>query len=969
MYPLLDSITLAPPTQPSGEVERGFSRLHAYVAAHAEGTGSAELAELLVHPKVRELLTFVFTYSPFLTRLILLHPLYFAQWCRRGSDSLFSELKTDIQEHAYGSVGEVMKTLRVAKGKVALIIALADIAGFWPLEMVTAAMSDFAENATQIALRFLLSQAHQKQEMQLPYPHTPERESGFFVLAMGKMGARELNYSSDIDLIVLFDRELAVKAGCENPQMFFPKLTRELARILQERTADGYVFRVDLRLRPDPASTPVALSTAGAITYYETVGQNWERAAMIKARPVAGDMEAAFLFLKQITPFIWRKHLDFAAIADIQSIKRQMDARVNSIIDLAGHNIKTGLGGIREIEFFAQIHQLIWGGRVVELRLNGTCRTLEALAEAGRISTELATRLIESYRLFRTIEHRLQMIDDQQTHSLPTTPEALAQLARFCGFGSYEEFETTLMPHLQAVHENFSRSFNGQGSLSNEAGTLSFTGVENNPETVETIRKMGFSNPESISEVIQGWHRGTRRATRTKRARELITELTPSLLKALAATTHPEQAFTHFDTFLARLPAGIQIFSLFQANPHLLDHIAIIMGSAPAMAESLSKNPALLDTILTADFFKEFPARDELFNELANALLLTRDFEDEMDAVRRFKNEKQFQAGVQLLYRKVSADETRHYLSDVAEVCVSALLHRVEIDFAARNGVTQVGSLAVIALGRLGARDLTFGSDVDMVFLYPTPAEGSEDQGQHYNKLCKRFITALSALTPQGRLYEVDTRLRPSGKDGALAVSVAAFDKYFAELAWTFELMALTRARVLSGTTEMRDTVTRMIFNHLTRPRDIPRIAADVLDIRNRVDKEFGTKNPWNLKYVRGGLMDLDFLSQYFILCHAAIHPGIIHPSAGDVFRYMQERKLLEDAVAQTLIDAHTFLNSLFTLLRLCGGSELDEVTAVPGLKAMIAGSMKMPHFGEVRLKLHATLAEVQQQFKAFLNT
>lgn len=948
-FQILESINIPKTAGITQDTERCMSRMEAIARE------DSQLMEILTQPKALSLLHFIFQHSPFLSKLLSLHPALFVNWCNSGSDSLFQQLLEKTRTQRFSSVNELMQQLRIAKREASLLIALADISGLWPLEMVTAAMSDFAERSTQAAVNFLLLQAHNKKEIILPFPGMPERESGFFVLAMGKMGARELNYSSDIDLIVLFDKQKATEAGVENPQQYFPKLTRELSRILQERTGDGYVFRVDLRLRPDPASTPVALSTAGAITYYETVGQNWERAALIKARPVAGDAASAFQFLKQISPFIWRKHLDFAAIADIQSIKRQMDARGGNGIDIAGHNIKVGLGGIREIEFFVQIHQLIWGGRKVELRLSGTCRALETLAECELITTELADKLKESYRLYRTVEHRLQMVEDQQTHTLPKEEALLLKLAQFSGFADYATFQAELLEKLKFVHNNFSTSFCGQGSLGNEDGTLSFTGVENNPETVETIRKMGFKTPDTISEVIQSWHRGARRATRTKRARELITELTPALLKALAATTHPDQAFHNFDVFLSKLPAGIQIFSLFQANPHLLHHIAIIMGSAPAMAESLGKNVNLLDTILTADFFSEFPGKQELFTELSNMLLLTRDFEDEMDAVRRFKSEKQFQAGVQLLHHKVRAHEARHYLSDVAEVCIEAMMHRVEMDFINRNPELKAGELTIVVMGRLGARDLTFGSDIDMIFLFD---DSQHEWSLEYNKLSKRFITSLTALTSQGRLYDADTRLRPSGKDGAIAVSAVAFDNYFTSSAWTFEFMALTRARVLAGKESLQAQVRQIITTQLTRKRDKEKLVADILDLRTRVDKEFGTTNTWNLKYVRGGLMDIDFLSQYFILLHAHEYTDIIHPSARDVFGAMQKHNLLPEAEAKILIDAHSFLNSLFTMLRLCGGSALDEQSTVPGVKAMIAGGLRMPHFGEVRELLRSTLSE-----------
>ncbi len=969
-FPFLDAIHTLPALPRKDASERGFSSLAGKIRQMENTDIAGQWEAITAHPQGKALLDCIFAYSPFLSRLIGQHTAFFIDYCTRGVDACFTELKMSLVTCPSSSTSELMKALRIAKSKASLLIASADLGHIWSLEQVTLAMSEIAELCVHRTVEFLLTQAHKKGDITLPHPENPEQESGLFVLAMGKLGSRALNYSSDIDLIVFFDSDRTTYTGAQNSQKCFSKMAQEMMHILQERTADGYVFRVDLRLRPDPASTPLAMSVAGAITYYETVGQNWERAALIKARPIAGDTEAGYQFLNQIRPFIWRKHLDFAAIEDIQSIKRQMDARTGTTIDLPGHNIKTGIGGIREIEFFAQIHQLIWGGRMPTLRLAGTCKTLKVLAEMGLISAELAEQLSISYRFLRSVEHHLQMIDDQQTHSIPTSPEAIVQLAAFMGF-TEASFMQTLLGHLHFVHEQFSSSFRGKNSLSSDEGKLSFTGVENDPQTLETIRKMGYQNPASVSEIIQAWHHGSRRATRTKRARELITELTPTLLKALAATSQPDQAFIHFDEFLTRLPAGIQLFSLFSANPQLLDLIAIIMGSAPAMAESLSKNPLLLDTLLTADFLDLAWDEESLFNELANILLLTRDFEDEMDAIRRFKNEKQFETGVQLLRQQISLETASQRLSDIAQACIIALLHRVEVELAKKQPELHQGGLAIIALGRLGARTLTFGSDIDLVFIYDTPPAETALTGDHslYNKLCQRFITSLTTLTREGRLYEVDTRLRPSGLDGALAVSVSAFDKYFSEAAWTFEFMALTRARVIAGPPATQQQLNHIINRHLTQPRDPQKLKHDIVELRSKITKEFGSNDPWNLKYAHGGLMDIDFLAQYFILLHAPMHADIITSSTEQAFHTLINKGLIAPETGHELVNSYHFLNALFALLRLCGGGIINETTAPHGLKQLIAKTLDKPDFDTVKTTLITTLASVQKHFKYFIHS
>ncbi|HET6224088.1 MAG TPA: glutamine-synthetase adenylyltransferase, partial [Dongiaceae bacterium] len=506
--------------------------------------------------------------------------------------------------------------MRLARRRVALTVALADITQTWPLERVTAALSDFADLSIGLAARHLLGRAAQAGDILLPSTEDPARDSGLVVIGMGKLGSRELNYSSDIDLIILYDPEKVQYRGSRTVQDFFVRITRDLVRMLQERTDAGYVFRTDLRLRPDPASTPLALSVLAAETYYEGMGQNWERAAMIKARAVAGDQAAGELFLRLLRPFVWRKHLDFAAIQDIHSIKRQIHA-VKGFRDIAvgGHNIKLGRGGIREIEFFAQTQQLIWGGRNADLRQAGTCAAIQALVEAGRVQPQTAEELVAAYRFLRHVEHRLQMIDDRQTQTLPAAGPELDALTRFAGFASTDAFAEELMRHLGNVEDHYAELFEEAPSLGGP-GSLVFTGKENDPETVATLGRMGFADGASTSNIVRGWHHGRYRAMRSTRARELLTEIMPRLLEALARTSSPDTAFARFDEFLRRLPAGVQLFSLLHANPGLLDLIAEIMGSAPRLAEYLSRNAGLLEAVLVRGFFDPPPPPAGLARDL-----------------------------------------------------------------------------------------------------------------------------------------------------------------------------------------------------------------------------------------------------------------------------------------------------------------------------------------------------------------
>ena len=933
------------------------------------------------------------SHSPFLSRLLLLHPQILQHLQEHGADIVYADFCAELKELAKQDFEQktLMKELRLAKGRLALLTALCDIAEIWQVEQVTNALSDFAESCLKIAIDFILSSAQKRGEIALYSPSPlvgagrgggykfnsktpppsplPQEEGGYYggngliVLGMGKLGGRELNYSSDIDLILFYEANKIGYIGRHNEQHFMNKLAHELVLIMQERTADGYVFRTDLRLRPDPASTPPAVSVDAAYAYYESVGQNWERAAMIKARPVAGDIEAGERFLKSLTPFMWRRNLDFAAINDIHSIKRQMDSRQNPHIQAKGHNVKLGLGGIREIEFFVQINQLIWGGREAKLRIRATCFALDALTDFGLVDELKKNTLYNSYRYLRKLEHRIQMVADEQTHSLPNTDLELQNISRFMGYKQLNDFEEELLRTLHIVHDIYVNSFRSGDELSDN-GNLVFTGVSHDEATLATIRDMGYKNAEIVSEIIMGWHHGSRRSTRTKRARELLTEMTPTLLKRLAETANPDTAFLKFNEFLYNLPASVQLFSLFQINPQLLTLIADIMGNAPSLAESLSKNPELLDAVLYADFYNILPTTANLQQQLQEKMNDANDaqgwdFEEKMDKLREFRNEKQFQAGVQLLKQMIDARQASEFLSNLAELMVKQALALVMAEFEKTYGKIAGSRFAIITLGKLGSREMTFSSDIDLVFVYDTPDFEAFSDGEkqftasvYYNRFAQRLLNALSAMGRYSRLYEVDTRLRPSGKQGLMAVSVQALHHYFEELAWTFEYMAFTKARVFAGDETLNKELEEFICKQISKKRDAVKLLHDVTDMRNRMEKEQSSTNIWDIKLVRGGLTDIDFIAQYLLLLHACDIKSVHSGSAADIFIMLKNENLLNAKIADDLLEANQFLGQIFNMLRLCCDKVFDEQTAPDGLKKLLVKSVNAESFEQLKSKL-----------------
>jgi [glutamine synthetase] adenylyltransferase / [glutamine synthetase]-adenylyl-L-tyrosine phosphorylase len=902
------------------------------------GTGANAEAKAALNwsrsPPGKKLLAAIFGNSPYLGGLAVQEWEFLTRVVEAGPDPWYDKITAAVEDPVdrNESMMALMRRLRLAKRRVALLAAVAELAQMWSLEQQTASLSRFADAAIGAALRFLLREAAQRNVIGLRDPHDPEQDSGLIVLGMGKLGAQELNYSSDIDLIVFFDPAKSQVTGRDGAPSFYNRLVRDFVRILEERTAEGYVFRTDLRLRPDPASTPPAVSVPAAMTYYETVGQNWERAALIKARPVAGDRVAGERFLRGLTPYIWRKHLDFAAIQDIHSIKRQINAYHGiGQIAIEGHNIKIGRGGIREIEFFAQTQQLIWGGRLPELRVRATCEALRRLADTDRIDPAVAAELIADYRFLRRLEHRLQMVDDAQTHRLPTDSDGIAHVATFFGYQSSDRFAADLTTHLGSVERHYAALFEQAPSLA-EPGNLVFTGAEDDPETLTTLSALGFARPSTVAALVRAWHHGRMRATRSQRAREILTELVPQLLRIFGATSHPDEALRRLDQFLSRLAAGVQLFSLFQANPGLLALVADIMAGSPGLAEQLAQRPALLDAVLTREFLSAPPGRPRLAADLQRVLSTATDFADQLDALRRWAGERRFQVGVQLLRRTIDGAAAGQALADIAETALQALLSAVEKDFARHHGQVGEGSFAIIGMGRLGSREMTLASDLDLILIYDAPSGTTASDGPrplpistYYMRLSQRLIGALTAPTAEGVLYQVDMRLRPSGSSGPIASSLASFDRYQRETAWTWEHMALTRARPVAGETGLCRRIVVTIDAVLCLPRDPRRLVADVADMRRRIAAEHPRPSPWELKYRRGGLIDVEFIAQYLLLREAAQEPQILRHGAADALRVLGIAGILAPMAARQLGAAIELLRQVHAVLSLVGESAEPE--------------------------------------------
>ncbi len=757
-------------------------------------------------------------------------------------DALLTEAKS-------ASVAAPGPELRQLKGRMALLVALMDLGGVWDLETVTQALSDFADAACQTALTSALVTQVARGAIPGQAPQDVASGAGMFVLAMGKMGAGELNYSSDIDLICLFDNTRFGRADLSAARAGFVKATRQMVRSLSDVTSDGYVFRTDLRLRPNPAVTPICLSMETAAQYYESVGRGWERAAFIKARVVAGDIAAGQRFLRRLNPFVWRKHLDFAAVEDTQQMQHAIRDHkgLKGPITLPGHDVKLGRGGIREIEFFAQTRQLIAGGRDPDLRPRGTVSALQALQRKGWIPSETARDLSDHYRFLRTLEHRIQMLRDTQTHAIPRQPEDFARLAALMG-----EEATTLsakvFDHLTSVH----------------AMTEAFFAPT--PRSVEVPATRVISR-----DVLDRWL--ALPALRSHRAKAILDRLRPTLEARLTEAARPEQALAAFEAFLAGLPAGVQILSLFEANPHVIDLVLDVVTISPDLATYLARNASVLDSVIDGGFFAPWPDRDALLHGLQTHLLtFGHDYETQLDAARAWQKDLHFRIGVHLVRGLVDPSQAGRQYAELARTVLKGVWPLVVKDFARRHGPEPGRGAIILGLGALGAGAMHARSDLDLIVVYD--ADGEEmSQGSkplasrtYYARLTQALITALQAPMSQGRLYDVDMRLRPSGNKGPVATSLQSFEAYQRQEAWSWEHLALTRAAPLAGPDELMTEVEMFCASVIAAERAPESLARDVVILRERIASAKAPVNWLDVKVGPGSMQDIELTAQTGIL-------------------------------------------------------------------------------------------------------
>ena len=968
-------ISRAPdPTLSAGDVGEAF--LQDWLEEIAQTPAGKTIKHLSAEqPLLHTLIAALARGSPYLWDLLEASPDRFAELLEQDPERRLEAILSDTRSvvTAAHDDAEAMRLLRQMKADGALLIAITDLGGVWPITQLIEAQTRLADTAVDAAVRYLLMDPRIRGKLRGAEPPNPAR-SGYIVLAMGKMGANELNYSSDIDLIVFYD-PAAIAAGTE-PAAVYVRLTRRLVKLLQERTVDGYVFRMDLRLRPDPSSTQIAISMPAALDYYESRGQNWERAALIKARPCAGDLEAAERLLTDLSPFIWRKYLDFASVADVHAMKRQIHAyRGHEEIAVEGHNIKLGRGGIREIEFFVQTQQLIAGGRHPELRTRPTLTTLDALRQGGWIDAGAHADLSSAYCFLRAIENRLQMVADEQTHTLPADRDQLERFARFAGFSGRDQLAEALLVHLRNVQRHYGSLFEHALPAGGAPAELNFPPDADDRETLDRLAAMGFREPLQTSALVRRWNTSAYGSLRGSFAREQLGQIIPFLLYHFASSPNADDAVVAFDRFLAGLHGGGRLFSLLRQNPDLIALMALVLSSAPRLADSLAQFPEVMDAVIDPSFFGALPEESELATALERSITQAASYEEHLDRIRIFAQEQMFLIGIRILSGTASADQAGEAFARLADVLIRSLHLATEANFAQQHGRMMDQEIAILALGKLGGREMTSTSDLDLIVVYDFDPRNPESGGprplygsQYFTRLTQRLISALTAQTNYGVLYRVDMRLRPSGRSGPLATQIDGFAEYQEKEAWTWEHMALTRARLISSSSpQFARRVGDVIRAVLTRPCEARAIAADVTEMRRAIATEKGEADPWDLKYAAGGLIDIEFIAQYLQLIHASEAPEILDTSTARVIEKAWRLGAIETQDAEVLRSAVRLYDALTQILRLCLPRRFDPATASRALISLLARAADVPDFKTLEAYLQETQPKVRTCFERIL--
>ncbi|HHL40810.1 MAG TPA: bifunctional [glutamate--ammonia ligase]-adenylyl-L-tyrosine phosphorylase/[glutamate--ammonia-ligase] adenylyltransferase [Deltaproteobacteria bacterium] len=874
---------------------------------------------------------------------------------------------------------ELERLLRIYKRREFLRIGARDILGIATMSEVTAELSDLAGALIDGALSVCLDELAALYGRPLYRDDEGrEREAAFTVIGLGKLGGRELNFFSDIDILYIYSSDRGGTTGVGGRpgttlNEFFTRLAERLTAVLSAVTDEGICFRVDLDLRPEGRSGPIANSLRSAEIYYESWGQTWERSALIKARPVAGSGELGRQFLAMVSPFVFRRHLDFTAIEEIKSMKERIDlARLRRSPSV--RDVKLGEGGIREIEFFCQALQLIYGGKDPELRAKGTLETIERLVGAGLLGRGEAGDLKEAYVFLRNLEHRIQIVEGRQTHALPVSAAGLSRTARLMGFDDIEAFESEYAAVTARVHKLyrglFYRAEEEKGPEVPEPVAALFSPEITDEEAEALLRELGFRDPRGGVGKVRLLREGPAHGRIPPRARTLVAGLGPRILHLASASPDPDRALHHASLFLSAVGARTAFYSLLNENPAVTELLVRLFGTSVFLSQAIIEHPENIDTLLSPEISKPRKTRAELDEESAEAVTRAGDYEGRLDALRRFKNQEVLRIGINDITGELEGTEVSAQLTALAEVSLEQAIAIAAAELRPRFGEPSRKGFVIMGLGKLGSGELIYGSDLDLLFVYDDRGGCAETSGprvitdhEYYVRLGQKIISVLTVPTREGEAFKVDTRLRPSGSAGPLVVSRSSLIAYQTERAEVWERQAMVRARAAAGDISFGEAVTAELFDAVYGRGLSETEASEMVRIRGRMEREIAGEGPgrYNIKTGPGGLVDIEFLVQALQLRHGGREPALRKANTLAAMEALKDNGRLDEEDFNLLVEAYRFLRLVETGLRIVhnrpegylveGSAEVEALARRLGFKDAAPGllSRYLDHRRRVR--------------------
>jgi [glutamine synthetase] adenylyltransferase / [glutamine synthetase]-adenylyl-L-tyrosine phosphorylase len=862
--------------------------------------------------------------------------------CRAAPTRLAADHERQLEAAARESWESFSSRLRQLRHREYLRIGLADLTGRYPVETTVAELSELAAGLFAAACRWACHILHEQYGAFAAgalESGSGNRNDGFVVLAMGKLGGGELNFSSDVDVMYLYsaaqEETLGGSRGTLQAREFFTRLAELVTRALHEVTSSGFAFRVDLRLRPDGVNGPIVNALDDAIVYYEAYGQTWERSAMIQARPIAGELELGERFLREVGPFVYRRYLDFTTVADMKEMKARVEAQLGA--KAGPENVKLGRGGIREIEFLVQVLQLVHGGRDERVRGGGSLRSLAKLTAARYLPADEGEALVQAYRFLRNVEHKIQIVHQRQTHHLPSEArehETLARRLGYRGADAADRFWADFTRHTGRVRRAFEKLFYEPAAETRRSGDAEVVELlrklEDRDASFARLQAFGFAHPDSAYEDLLLLRDGPASARARVRRRQVLYDIAPSLLRMVLQSADPDLALRNVATFISSVGARTSFLALLRENPGTLRMLVELFGGSQFLANAFIRHPELLDTLVRADLARVRRSAADLAAELQTVLPQDGDFEASLDALRRFRNQEFLRIGINDLQSGLRPQEVGTELTALAEVCLRSASAIAVREICARYGCGELpGQLVVLALGKLGGGELNYNSDLDLIFVYEEAAVGLPlPVHEMFSKVAQRLITVLQVSTREGIVYRIDTRLRPSGRSGPLVSSLDGFRRYHETSAQIWERQALIKARPVAGTPLLAQRVAAIISDFVYRA---PLRADDVREIRRlrgRMEHELARESGErvNIKTGRGGLVDVEFLTQMLQLHHGPSRPAVRAANTLAALDALTESGVLSAHDHQVLADGYRFLRRVENSLRLAYDRPVEDL-------------------------------------------